>query len=505
MKYIVFFIAALLIIIQSNSLNAQNNQIVFTSNLEMLSKNVNSGFSDAEPKLSPDGKRLYICRRANSDNIGEADVWYSELHTTGEWLRAVNLGEPINDASFNQVIGIRSDGNAIVLIGYYDSELETNLFISERMDGKWTKPKPMTITNFSRGSSYGITPDFQTLIISKRTLYSSTEDLFVAFRTSELAWSEPIALGDTINTEGAETFPTMAADGKTLYFSSTGHEGYGSYDIFISRRLDESWTKWSTPQNMGNKLNTSGYDADFTVDAKGEYAYISSNANSIANEFNIYRIKLPEEARPDPVVIVQGKVLDNNKKPLEVVVSYYRLSDGKKLGEARSNAESGGYKIVLPYGEKYSFNAGAKGYASISDNIDLSTIDVYKEITKDLYLVPIEAGNVVRMNNLFYQTGKSVLDKESEVELNNVISLLINNPTMEIEIGGHTDDVGTAESNLKLSQDRALSVANFIISKGIDKKRISNKGYGETKPLASNSTPEGKKQNRRVEFTILKK
>lgn len=493
-------------ILSTAVLKAQENQIEFKDELEMLGKNINSGFSDAEPKLSPDGTRLYFCRRSNPDNIGDADIWYSEMHKTGEWLKAVNQGRPVNNESFNQLIGIRADGNAMVILGNYQQDNPTNVYISKRISGKWTNPEPMTIKNSVQGTSYGITPDFQTLIISKKESLFDTEDLFVAFRTGENSWSEPVDMGTVINTENAETFPTIASDGKTLYFSSDGHDGFGGYDIFIAKRLDSTWTKWSEPLNIGDKINTSGYDADFTVDARGEYAYVSSNADAVGNEFNIYRIKLPEEARPDPVVILKGNVYEKGSEtPLVVKVTYNRLSDGKNLGTVTSNAESGGYKIVLPYGEKYSITAEAKGYAAISDNIDLSTIDVFKEITKDLYLVQIEAGSIVRMNNLFFDTGQSKINSNSYVELNNVVKMLKENPGMKIEINGHTDNVGSDETNMKISEARAKTVANYIIGKGIDAQRIKHKGYGEKKPVASNSTIEGKRKNRRVEFKILEK
>jgi outer membrane protein OmpA-like peptidoglycan-associated protein len=181
------------------------------------------------------------------------------------------------------------------------------------------------------------------------------------------------------------------------------------------------------------------------------------------------------------------------------------LADGLEMGTARSNPSNGDYKIVLPYGRNYGFSAKADGFIAISDNMDLSDVADYKEINRDLYLVPIEIGEVVRLNNIFFDLAKATLRPESFPELDRVVKYMLDNPTMEIAMAGHTDNIGSDDANLTLSADRSKAVKDYIVSKGITENRITSNGFGESKPIASNETDDGRQLNRRVEFTILKK
>jgi len=245
------FISLLVILLSYTQLLAQDAEIVFTTKLENLGNKVNSEFSEAEPKISPDGKTLYICRRNDPTNIGGGftgpDVWFSELLPDGTWSEAKNLGEPVNDEFFNQVIGIRSDGNAMLLKGKYDAVLKTDIYISFRSGNKWNKPIPQEFENFDynpEGSSYSVSVDFKVLISAYAPATGREDDLFVSFLQRNGKWSKPVFMGETLNTTQEEVFPTLAGDGVTLYFSSRGHEGYGDHDIYVSRRLDDTWTNW---------------------------------------------------------------------------------------------------------------------------------------------------------------------------------------------------------------------------------------------------------------------
>jgi outer membrane protein OmpA-like peptidoglycan-associated protein len=210
--------------------------------------------------------------------------------------------------------------------------------------------------------------------------------------------------------------------------------------------------------------------------------------------------------RPKPVVLITGRVLDQKTgKPLSAEIVYNLITGGDPIGSAISNEETGEYQIVLPYGKNYRFNAIASGYYAVSENMDLSDLKEYKEIKRDLYLVPIEVGQVVRLNNIFFEFGRAELKQESFNELDRVVTLLTENPSMSIEIAGHTDNVGSDVDNLKLSQDRANAVVAYIVSKGISATRIVSKGYGESIAIADNSTEEGRAVNRRVEFKIINK
>ena len=307
-----------------------------------------------------------------------------------------------------------------------------------------------------------------------------------------------------MNTDKGEHSPYLASDGKTLYYSSNRDGGKGSYDIWMTKRQDDTWTNWSEPENMGSDVNSDDWEGYYTIDAQGKYAYLVSSQNSVGNE-DIVRIKLKEEVQPDPVVLIKGKVLNQkDNSPLAATIAYNGLEDGKNYGIARTNPATGEYKIVLPYGRNYDFSANAANFIGVSDNLDLTDVGEYKEIERDLYLVPIEVGSVVRLNNIFFETGHSDLKSESFVELDRVVKVLKDNPNMTIELSGHTDNVGDAGFNKSLSQKRADACKEYLVTKGIDASRLVSKGYGKDKPVADNGTEEGRALNRRVEFTILK-
>ena len=301
-----------------------------------------------------------------------------------------------------------------------------------------------------------------------------------------------------MNSAADEATPFMAADGVTLYYASEGFSGFGGMDMYFTRRLDSTWEHWSEPQNLGPGLNTPGWDGYYTIPASGDYAYFVSSENSLGED-DIFRVKLPESLRPKPVVLISGRVLDaKTQKPVRASIHYEILPSGQEVGSASSSPKKGDFEIVLPAGKSYGFRAEAPGYASVSQNLDLTKVYTYKELQQDLLLVPLEVGQTVRMNNIVFDFGKATLQPQSFAELDRVVELLKQNPKMIIAVNGHTDSIGTPEANKELS-----TVALYIESKGIQTTRLRVQGFGDTKPLVTNSTEDGRKQNRRVEFTIL--
>jgi outer membrane protein OmpA-like peptidoglycan-associated protein len=292
-----------------------------------------------------------------------------------------------------------------------------------------------------------------------------------------------------------------------MYFSSNRPGGLGENDIWMTKRLDDSWQKWSEPVNLGGPINTANWDAFFTLDAGGEYAYLTTELNTLG-ESDIVRVKLLEKERPKPVLMVTGNVYNQKtKRPIAgASLLYETLPDGVVAGNALSGETDGAFKIVLPYDKNYSIRATADHFFAVSENLNLDSLVKAgnRVIHKDLYLAPIEIGQVVRLNNVFFDTDKYDLRNESFIELDRLVKMLTENPAMEIEISAHTDNKGTAEHNIKLSDERAQSVKDYIFSKGIAATRVVSQGYGETKPVASNETEEGRQFNRRVEFTITK-
>jgi outer membrane protein OmpA-like peptidoglycan-associated protein len=338
-------------------------------------------------------------------------------------------------------------------------------------------------------------------------LGSYDNDIYVCFLEGDGTWTEPKSLGKKINLlKYNEMTPYLASDGVTLYFSSNRPGGLGDNDIWMTKRLDKSWQKWSDPVNLGAPINTADWDAFFTLDAGGEYAYMSTSLQSLG-ESDIVRIKLLEREKPDPVVLVSGNVYNKKtNQPLSASLIYETLPDGSEAGNGISSPDDGSFKMVLPYDKNYLIRATANNFFAQSENLNLDSLIKagYKEIHKDLYLVPIEIGQVVRLNNVFFDFDKWDLRPESFMELNRVVKMLTENPAIEIEMSAHTDSRGSDEYNITLSENRARSVMEYILAKGITPNRITSQGYGETKPVVPNDTDDNRQLNRRVEFTILK-
>lgn len=482
--------------------------------LEDVGTNVNSKYNEITPIVSADGNHMVFVRKPNPENTDpkKDDIWYSRMGRDGKWQKAQNMGKPINNDSHNGVVAISPNGNTMMVGNVYNSDgsyKKGGLSITHRTIDGWEIPKEMKIKNYYNTSRYisrNLSADRQKLILAleRKDSYGSL-DLYVCFLQPDGNWSEPKNMGKALNTFGMESGPFLAPDNKTLYFSSNGLSGYGRDDIFVSRRLDNSWTKWSKPQNLGPEINGRYSDNGFIVTAKGDYAYLAKYIKEKKN-LDIFRVKIPEAAKPEPVVMVYGKVLNRKTgRPLSARIRYSDLNTGRLAGIARSNPKDGSYKIILPYSKAYDFLATRRGYYSVSNHLDLKSSSSFKAIKRNLYLAPIRVGAKIRLNNLFFDTGKWDLKSTSFAELNRLIRSLKRYPKMTIEIGGHTDSQGNPGKNITLSKNRANAVLSYLTSKGIPKNRLKAKGYGQNKPVAKNTTALGRARNRRVEFTILTK
>ncbi|MCB0400988.1 MAG: OmpA family protein [Flavobacteriales bacterium] len=471
-----------------------------------LSANINSEYTELSPIVSPDGKTLYINRDDYPENMGDPnddqDVWVASLDANGEWLPLKNIGKPINNKGKNFTVSVSPDNNSLVVANEYNADgtaAGQGLSITYRTSSGWSVPEAFEIEDYYNDHqyvSYYLCNDNKTLMMAVgRKEGLGEKDLYVSFLKNGNKWSKPLHMGNVINTPGDESKPFLAADNKTLYFSSTGHLGYGADDVFVSKKLDDSWTNWSTPKNLGPKINTPKSELGYFLDAKGEVAYFSSKGD-------IWKIENSE--KPEPVTLVSGTVYNKKtKQPMQANIVYYDLVANVELGIAKSDPQTGAYKIVLPSGKKYSFIAQQKEFYPISENIDLNELTAYNEFTKDLYLLPIEKGEIIRLNNIFFEFNKADLMPESFNELDRLYDILVENKNMMIEIGGHTDDKGSDIYNSTLSNNRAKSVVDYLVKKGIDIKRLTAVGYGKTKPEVPNDTDENRAINRRVEFKVL--
>lgn len=484
----------------------------FESKPENLGVGVNSRFDEIMPIISPDGKTLYFDRKDHPDNSGgiiNDDIWMSTMAPGGIWTRSRNVSSPLNNSGHNFLTAISPDGNTALLGNVYESDgtMSSGLSISSRVETGWRFPRKLVIRNYYNNNKYSefhMGADGKTIVMTvERNDSYGSKDLYVSFLLSDGTWSQPKNLGARVNSAATEMSPFLAADGKTLYFSSDGFSGFGSKDMYMTRRLDDSWKRWSEPQNLGPMINSASWDAYYSIPASGEFAYFSSENNSIGKT-DIFRIKLPRDLRPEPVVLVRGKVLDEKtRKPIQAKIIYETLKNGKEVGVAVSSPKTGEYTIVLPAGEKYGFRAEAEDYISLEENLDLTKITEYKELNKDLFLNKLEVNKPYVLNNIFFPPSRATLNVESYPELNRLAKFLKENSKVKIEIGGHTNNSCTESFCLKLSRDRAKSVFYYLTKKGILASRMTYVGYGSKRPKCSNATPEGKRCNRRVEFTIL--
>ena len=478
---------------------------------ENLGSGVNSENDDLGPVIAADGKTLYFARQNVPENTGgqydDEDVWYSVLDNN-VWLKAKNMGRSVNTGLADNLVAVSADNNTMLF------EKDNAFAVRNRSANGWSEFEKLNIA-FRNESDFfvaSISSDGKAIILSAKLKENvaydprrQESDLYVTLKDNNNKWSAPLNLGRTINTAGDETSPFLSADGHTLYFATDGRPGYGYQDIFFSRRNGDGWTDWSAPVNLGPSVNTAGFDAYYTVPASGDYAYFVSYDKGFGKA-DIFRIKLHEDVKPNPVILVKGTVINSNTRaPLGATIHFENLSTNKSIGEARSDPKTGKYQIVLPYGANYGIRAVTSGYYSVHENLELQQKSNYMEVNKDLLMVPIEIGETVKLNNVFFEAGLPVLKKESYPELDRLVSILKENPGIYIQLEGHTDAKGNADALMKLSQERVDAVKTYLVSNGIVAERISGQGFGATRPVAPSDTEENSRLNRRVEFKITKK
>lgn len=495
--------------------------VTYDSTMINLGPNVNTRYVDTHPVISPDGRTLFFARQGCPQNIGGAkdpqDVWYSKLAnpTTKTWQAAKNIGGPINNMGPNGIASVSSDGNLAILINVYNADGSmdpTGASVTRRSRIGWTAPVKLQIENFYNDDpahvDYFLATSGKVLLMAvQRRDGQGDQDIYVSFlNEDDKTWSKPKSLGPDVNTKKAEFAPFLASDGKTLYFASEGHGGYGKSDIFYSKRLDDTWTSWSRPLNLGPNVNSPDFDAYYTVSAAGEDAYLVSSRNGIENSKDIFRIALTPQFKPEIVTLVRGRVLDAvTKKPVLAKIHYENLLTGEEIGVADPSPIDGSYTIVLPSGAHYGYRAEAKDYLAESDNLDVTDKQKYSEVDQDLFLVPFTVGSTIKLNNIFFAQSKFFLRENSYPELQRLVRIMKEYPNMEIRLEGHTDNQGDPALNVKLSQDRVNEVKKYIVSRGIGSARITTEGFGGAQPVAGNDVEETRRLNRRVEFRITKK
>ncbi|MGE5395436.1 MAG: OmpA family protein [Candidatus Saccharibacteria bacterium] len=420
---------------------------------------VNTENNEGAQSISADGKLLFFTICGREDGHGSCDIYFSG-NRKGVWSKALNAGSPVNSGAWETQPSISANG-------------KTLFFVSNRSGGK------------------GGTDLWQS-------------DLLGFSDRGIPIWSKPVNLGDSINTPGNENSPFIHSDGQTLYFASDYWDGLGGYDIFYSRKVNNSY--WTKPRNIGYPINSFRDEQGLIVDAMGRNAYYSSDRPGSQRK-DIYTFELYEEARPVPVTYIKGKVMDaDTGEPLCANVELIDLQDSTSFIKVESCWEIGEFLICLPLGKEYAFNVDKEGYLFYSENYQMKEIkDYINPFILEIKLKKIEAGSSVVLRNVFFKTDSYELLPESMVELNKLTDFLKSNPTIHIELEGHTDNVGSEDYNLNLSQARAREVFNYLLDNGIKHERMIYKGYGYSRPISTNDTPEGRALNRRTEFKIIRK
>ncbi len=506
--------------------------------IDNVGENINSDADEYNPVITADGSTMYFTSRRGGKDIEYApdgkyfeNIYVSEKDSNGQWQKAVYV-EELNSDAHDAVQGLSNDGLRIII---FRGDNYGDLYESRKKNDKFSKPKPINAINNDDSHETSASYSFDGKIIyfcSDKNDSIDIHDIYKVTENKKGKWDKVENLGNVINTPEDERCIYAHPDGKTIYFSSKGHEGMGGFDIYKSTFENGKWTK---PVNIGYPINTPGNDIYFVVTADGKHGFYASNKLGGYGGNDIYLITFlgPEklfvystednllanavkpflenksikslEIEPPKLTMLKGTVVDEETKiPLFATIDLFDLEKNELIASFETNDLTGKFLLSLPSGKNYSVNVKKEGYLFLSQNFDLPDSATYQEIEQTLELKKIQVGKEIVLNNIFFEFNKATLLKESIAELESIYQLLTENPAIYVEISGHTDNVGSANYNNKLSQERANSVVNYLIDKGIAKERLSAVGYGFEKPIAPNTTEEGRQKNRRTEFKIVK-
>jgi outer membrane protein OmpA-like peptidoglycan-associated protein len=469
-----------------------------------IGKGINSNYRDYFPSLTADGKTMIFSR-----NVEGNEDFYIAQKVSGNWQTAVPLSTNINTEQFNEgAQSISPDGMYLYFTGCNrpDGLGRCDLYVSHKNGKGWDVPFNLgpSVNSSYWDSQPAISPDGSILyFISNRPGGLGGYDIWKSTLDKEGIWSAPTNLGPEINTAFDENTPFIHPDGKTLYFSSDGWPGFGNKDIFYSRIRDDD--TWGKPVNLGFPINTFNEETGLIVTPDGKEGLLSSNSRSGYGEMDIYSFKMPESARPKPITYVKGIVRDKESKQfLEAEIEIVNLKNNVRQYNDYTDEQNGEFLAVMPFGGNYAFNVSADDYLFYSQNFDLKQVVAGEPQLLEIYLEKIKIGTNVTLRNIFFDTNKFMLLPSSITELTRLRNLLSSHKNIQIEIQGHTDNVGNTSLNNQLSFERAKAVYNYLIENQIEAYRLTFKGYGQNKPLASNSSEQGRKQNRRTSFVITK-
>ena len=468
-----------------------------------LGKEINSVYRDYFPSITADGAQLIFSR-----NIEGNEDFYISKKSAGVWTSPTPLSEQINTRQYNEgAQSLSPDGKYLFFTGCNrpDGLGRCDIYLSHKAGADWGAPFNLgaPINTEYWESQPAISPDGTFYFVSNRPGGLGGYDIWKSKLKDDGYWGNPENLGPEINTPYDEHTPFIHPDGKTLYFSSDGWPGLGNKDIFLSRMDDKG--KWTKPENLGYPINTFNEETGLIVSPDGKDGLFSANLKDGFGDMDIYQFKIPEAKKPAAITYVKGIVRDKKTKVLlEANVKVVNLQNLKVIYNDYTAKETGDFLAVMPIDASYSFHVNADGYLFYSENYELGNLYTDKPFLLEIELEKIQVGNNLVLKNIFFDTNQYKLLPSSYIELATLLELLKQNPGIQIEIQGHTDNVGNEASNLKLSLARSKAVYDYLIENKIPVERISYKGYGKSKPIAANDTEKNRKLNRRTSFVITK-
>jgi outer membrane protein OmpA-like peptidoglycan-associated protein len=471
-----------------------------------MGSSINSENQEYSPAFAIDEKTIYITKRMGnlSDNRPNEDLYFAELNDES-WDKVKDIGPPINTIENEGAFSISSDGNYIFFTSCNRNggKGQCDIWLTSKKNNRWDEPKNLQspINTKYWESQPSISSDGRMLYFSSDRPggYGGT-DIWVS-EFSNSGWSAPKNLGPTVNTSKDEQFPFIHSDNRTLYFSSNGHPGLGKSDLYLTRK--DVKLNWETPINMGFPINSRGQDWNLVVARDGKTAYFSSDQLKGFGGLDIYTFQLPEKLQAEKVSYLRGYVRDAiTKQPLSANVELSPIN-GEPTTLTYAKPGTGMFLVPLKTNMKFALTIDKDGYLFYTEFYNMPAIQRDQPIELIIDLEKIELGNSVVLKNIFFDTDKSDIKDESKQELEKLIDFLSENNSIRIEISGHTDNVGDSKHNMVLSENRAKSVCDFLTNNGIEKSRLTYKGFGDTQPIKQNNTDENRAKNRRTEFKII--
>lgn len=485
------------------SLQNMRNEIKF--NPRKLSDTVNAFTQQYFPVLTADEQQLIYTRRLGVTDEFDEDMVISTKDENGRWTTPQSISPAINTRFNEGTCTISADGRQLIFTSCVGMNGRCDLFESRKTGDTWSTPKNLgqQVNSAAWESQPSLSADGRVLyFVSDRRGGIGRGDIYVSVQHSPGVWTKARNLGPNVNTPYDERSPFIHANGRTLFFATNGRPGFGGYDIFWSDWADSTW---SLPTNFGYPINNHQEQYSLVITADGERGYYSHEELSSQNDSKIYEFDVPEEYQLKYTSkIVKGAVRDRlTRQPLKADIELYELTNNELISFFSSDSLTGNYIVVLTQGADYGLYVNAPGYLFKSLNFNYEGEAKPEPVVIDIDLDKASTGATVILRNIFFDTDKFELREKSIPELAKISKFLKDNPALKVEISGHTDDQGADAYNQQLSQKRAKAVADYLISKGVDAKRLKEVGLGSKRPIRPNDSEDNRQMNRRIEFRIV--